>query len=126
MNLLSEDSDDEDSKEIRFEGYLYKVTQLKKIKKLWFKLVGKDLYYFKTKESVSHQGMHCLAGVYFQEEQILVIEGRQFYSFSVIYPNKIRKYFCESEKEFRDWIKFLKMITGYSMITDLYEVKVSN
>jgi hypothetical protein len=97
---------------------------MKKIKKLWFKLVGRDLYFFKNKESTTHQGMHCLTGVYFQEENNLVIESRPFFSFSIIYPNKIRKYFCENEKEFKDWIKCLRMVTGFSLINDLYDVKV--
>lgn len=39
------DSDDEDLKvEIKYEGYLYKLTQTKKLKKLFFKLINRDLY----------------------------------------------------------------------------------
>lgn len=39
------DSDDDDIKEeITYEGYLYKLTQTKKLKKLFFKLINKDLY----------------------------------------------------------------------------------
>jgi hypothetical protein len=37
------DSDDEDD-EIRYEGFLYKQTQTKKLKKLYFKLINRDLY----------------------------------------------------------------------------------
>jgi len=41
----SSDSDIEDSKEeINYEGYLYKITQTKKLKVLFFKLINKDLY----------------------------------------------------------------------------------
>ena len=38
---IDDDSDDEDS---NFEGYLLKITQTKRLKKLWFRLVHKDLY----------------------------------------------------------------------------------
>ena len=43
MNL-KDDSDDEDGEIVNFEGYLLKITQTKKLKKLWFKLIHKDLY----------------------------------------------------------------------------------
>lgn len=40
-----EDSDDDDVKlDIKYEGYLYKLTQTKKLKKLFFKLINRDLY----------------------------------------------------------------------------------
>jgi len=40
-----EDSDSEDEKDIiRIKGYLYKLTDINKMKKLWFNLVQKDLY----------------------------------------------------------------------------------
>lgn len=40
------DSDDENEDEItaKMEGYLYKITKSKKVKKLWFRMVNKDLY----------------------------------------------------------------------------------
>jgi hypothetical protein len=37
------DSDDEDD-EVKYEGYLFKITETNKLKKLWFKLYNKDLY----------------------------------------------------------------------------------
>ena len=40
------DSDD-DIQDVKYEAYLYKITQSKKLKKLWFKLLGKDLYCIK-------------------------------------------------------------------------------
>jgi hypothetical protein len=40
-----EDSDGEKEEQpIKFEGYLYKITTSKKLKKLWFKLLGKEVY----------------------------------------------------------------------------------
>lgn len=34
----------EEDEEVRYEGVLYKITNTKKLKKLWFKLIGRDLY----------------------------------------------------------------------------------
>ena len=42
-DIVDYDSDD-DIQDVKYESYLYKITQSKKIKKLWFKLIGKDLY----------------------------------------------------------------------------------
>ena len=41
---------DEDEKSIiKYEGYMLKITEDKKIKKVYYRLIGKDLYYFKKK-----------------------------------------------------------------------------
>jgi hypothetical protein len=46
LKIEDNDSDDEveGEGEIKHEGFLYKITQTKKLKKLWFKLSHKDLY----------------------------------------------------------------------------------
>ena len=41
--IVDYDSDD-DIQDVKYEAYMYKITQSKKIKKLWFKLIGRDLY----------------------------------------------------------------------------------
>ena len=118
------DSDEEDEKEIKYEGHLYKITKSKKLKKLWFKLVHRDLYYFKSKEEKSHRGMHNLSGVFIKEELSIKYEGMDLYCFSVVYPKKIRNYYVSDTKEFKDWINFMQKATGYSSLTDIYDVKV--
>ena len=50
---------DEKNEVLKCEGYLYKYID-KKMRKLYFKLIYKDLYYFKNKEDKSHKGMHNL------------------------------------------------------------------
>jgi len=36
--------DDDENELIQFEGYIYKITESNKLKKLWFKLYDKDLF----------------------------------------------------------------------------------
>ena len=44
-----------------YESYLYKITpNTKKLKKLYFKLYDKNLYYYKNEKSPIHKGMHNL------------------------------------------------------------------
>jgi hypothetical protein len=43
-NSLDKDLAFDDNEDIKHEGHLYKITEQKCIKRLWFKLVHKDLY----------------------------------------------------------------------------------
>lgn len=121
------DSDEEDEKnDLRYEGFLFKLTHSKKLKKLWFKLVYKDLYYYKTKDDHQHKGMHNLSGVFIKEEPVMSFEGVNYYAFSVVYPKKARVYYVDTEEEYKNWCKFIRKSTGYSNLTDIYDVKVIN
>jgi hypothetical protein len=117
------DSDDEEAKDLRFEGFLYKITQSKKLKKLWFKLLYKDLYYYKSQEETTHKGMHNLSGVFVKEDQPITYDGKPLYCFSVIYPKKSRFYYVDSEEDYQNWMKNMRKATGYANLTDIYDVK---
>lgn len=118
------DSDEDEDSEIKYEGYLYKITQSQKLKKLWFKLVHRDFYYYKSKEEASHKGMHNLSGVYIKEENGIIYEGVDFFCFSVVYPKKVRNYYTNDKQEYKNWIKLIQKATGYQSLTDIYDVKV--
>lgn len=117
---------------MKFEGVLYKITTTKKLKKLWFKLLGKDLYCkkmikfldFKSSEETKHKGMHNLSGVFLQEENQHEIDGIKFYCFSVVYPKKSRYYYVDNEEDYNNWLKNIRKAIGYSNLTDIYDVKV--
>jgi tRNA A-37 threonylcarbamoyl transferase component Bud32 len=119
-----ENSDEEEEKEnvVQNEGYLIKFTD-NKLKKIWFKLVGKDLFYFKNKNQDIHKGMHNLSGVFINEEEPKEINGKKYYCFSVTYPKKSRIYYVEKENEYKIWIEKLKIATGYTNLTDIYDIK---
>ena len=129
--IFNSDEEDENSEEeedvIKNEGYLYKYAA-NKLKKVWFKLVHKDLFYFKNDKDEIHKGMHNLSGVFLNEEPIKEINGKKFFSFSIQYPKKTRYYFVEKESEYKVWIEKLKAATGYTNLTDIYEIssKIGN
>ena len=117
------DSDDNEEKDnIEMEGYIYK-KQEDKIKQIYFKLIYKDLYYYKTKEDIKHKGMHNLSGVYVKEEEPCLIEGKKFYSFIILFPAKERKYYVINEEEYKKWVKAIRKAVGYSNLNDIYEIK---
>ncbi len=67
--------------------------------------------------------MHNLSGVYYKEEKPDMLEGISLFSFSINYPKKNRIYYVENEDEYKIWLEKLKFCTGYSELSDLYEVK---
>ena len=113
---------EEDEEVLKYEGYLYKLVE-NKMRKLWFKLVHRDLYFYKDKNDQSHRGMHNLSGLFVQVEQGRVHDGKTYYCFSVVYPAKTRIYFCDDEKQYKEWIENLKKATGYTNLLDIYDVK---
>ena len=122
-----DDNDDEEEEEeekdiLKYEGELYKLVD-GKMRELYFKLVHKDLYFFKNKGDTIHKGMHNLNGLFLQKEKSVINEGITYYSFSVVYPTKTRVYYCKSEKEFNEWFDKLKIATGYTNLLEIYDVK---
>ena len=113
---------EDDEEIIKYEGYLYKLID-KKMRKLYFKLLHKDLFFYKDKNDVSHRGMHNLSGLFVKVEEAKTFDGKKYFCFSVVYPAKTRMYYCDDEKQFKDWIDNLKKATGYTNLLDIYEVK---
>ena len=117
-----EEEEEEEEDILRHEGVLYKLVD-GKMRELYFKLVHKDLYFFKNKGDSHHKGMHNLSGLFLQKEKTVNYEGTNYYSFSVVYPTKTRIYYCKNEKEYKEWFEKLKVATGYTNLLDIYEVK---
>ena len=113
---------DDDEEVNKYEGYLYKLID-KKMRKLYFKLVHKDLFFYKDKKDVSHRGMHNLSGLFVKVEEAKTFEGKKYFCFSVVYPAKTRMYYCDDEKQYKEWLDNLKKATGFTNLLDIYEVK---
>ena len=113
---------DDNEEVLKYEGYLYKLVE-NKMRKLWFKLVHRDLYFYKEQKDYSHRGMHNLSGLFIQVEQEKIYEGKTYFAFSVLYPAKTRIYYCDDEKQYKEWIEKLRKATGFTNLLDIYEVK---
>ena len=118
----SEEEEEEDEDILKYEGTLYKLVD-GKMRDLYFKLIHKDLYFYKNKGDAEHKGMHNLNGLFLQKEQSVEYEGSTYYSFSVVYPSKTRVYYCKDKKEYDGWIEKLKIATGYTNLLEIYDVK---
>ena len=134
MDSASENDDDNNKSDLGGEGiqnnsneeitdgYLYKI-QGNKMKKIYFKLICKDLYYYKSKEHTKHKGMHNLSGVYIKDEGTVTINDKKLYCFNIIFPSKERKYYVSDEKEYIKWVESIRKVVHYSNLNDLYEIK---
>ena len=104
------------------EGYLFKI-QDKKVKKIYFKLICKDLYYYKSKSNKRHKGIHNLSGVFIQSNGLVKLGNKQYYCFTIIFPTKARKYYLSDESEYYNWVNTIRKIVGYSNLNEIYEIK---
>ena len=114
--------DSNENKGINYQGKLYKFVN-DKFKELWFKLIYKDLFYYKYKTDKNHRGMHNLSGLFLQAQGLKEIKGRKMYCFNILFPSKNRIYYCDNEEEYKNWINALKKATGYTNLLDLYDIK---
>lgn len=78
---------------------------------------------YKDNQSKYHKGLHNISGVFLTENPDSVIENKNYKSFSIIYPNKIRKYYVESLDEFNRWMQILKQVIEYAELSEYYQVK---
>ncbi len=129
-NKLGDNKDDDDDmfdiqedQCVQYEGYVYKYSQSqKKMKKTYFKLIGKDLYYYKKKEETNHRGMHNLSGVFIKRGDDFEFEGKKYLSIVILY--KIEKsYYFDNEQDFNIWFEKLNLAIQNKSLFDKYEVK---
>ena len=117
------EDDDENNQNIKFEGYLLKIRKDGELKKLYFKLLYHDLYFFKSQEDEEHGGVHNLCDVFIKEGNPYTYQGKYLYCFSIIYPEKERKYYTEDKKDYHKWIKNLRKAVDYEDLYKSYEMK---
>ena len=81
-----EENEDQTNEEkiIKYEGYLYKLIE-DNLKKIWFKLVHHDLYFFKNKFDKEHRGMHNLSGDFIEPLPFLQKDDKKYYGFSFLF-----------------------------------------
>ena len=119
---FSHEEDDKINEGLTYQGKLYKYVN-DKIKGLWFKLIYKDLYYYKRKNEKVHRGMHNLSGLFLKTKGIKEINGKQYYCFTIISSNKNRDYYCDNEEDYNNWVSVLKKAIGYTDLLEIYDIK---
>ena len=125
-NKEEEDNPLEDIEEenfVRYEGYVYKYSQTqKKMKRTYFRLIGKDLYYYKKKEEKNHRGMHNLSGVFIKKGEDFEYDGKKYLSIVIVYKSE-KSYYFDNEDDFNIWFEKLNTAVQNKSLFDKYEVK---
>ena len=106
------------------EGILYKFVE-NKMRPLFFKLIHKDLYFYKSQKETLHKGMHHLSGLFLRKEKVFFFENKQYFSLSLISPSKTRTYYLTDQNEFEQWYSKFQIATGYTNLTEVYDIKQS-
>ena len=106
-----------------YENYLYEVNSEGIMKSNWVKLIFKDIYYYKTKDSPMYKGMHNLSDVYIKQNELYEYEGKKYYSFTMIFPKKTKTFYCEKEEEYQTWMKKLKNAINFTNINESYDIQ---
>ena len=108
---------------VRYEGYVYKYSQTqKKMKKTYFRLIGKDLYYYKKKEEKNHRGMHNLSGVFIKKGEDFEYDGKKYMSIVILYKTE-KSYYFDNEEDFNKWFEKLNLAVQNKSLFDKYEVR---
>jgi tRNA A-37 threonylcarbamoyl transferase component Bud32 len=109
-------------KKIIKEGYLYRISESGKLKKIYFKLINNHLFYFKNKDS-AHIGMNCLIRAFIKESYAREINDKDYFCFKLIFGKKEREYFVDNEEEYSLWLNIFKKILHCENINDLYNIQ---
>ena len=108
---------------VRYEGYVHKYSQTqKKMKKTYFRLIGKDLYYYKKKEEKNHRGMHNLSGVFIKKGEDFEYDGKKYMSIVILYKTE-KSYYFDNEEDFNKWFEKLNLAVQNKSLFDKYEVR---
>ena len=120
------DDDDliiEEDQYIEYEGYIYKFSRNQKnMKKIYFKLIGKDLYYYQKKGEEKNRGMNNLSGVFIKKGEDLEFEGKKYKTITILYK-KEKSYYFDNEEDFNIWFEKLNLAIQNKNLFDKYEIK---
>lgn len=121
--------DDEDccplceKKDIKKEGYLLRKAKKKnKLTRDWFSLLGRELYYYRSKKETQHKNLYILVGVFLIKEEPEVFQDElKLYPFTLVFTHKRRTFYLIKEEERDSWLEVLKGAVGYSDFFDFYK-----
>ena len=115
-------NDDDNSKKVTYENYIYKVSQNSKLKKYYLVLINKDIFYYKSEDKKEVLGMHNLSGCFVKENGAKNINDKTYYCFTLVFPSKERSFYCNSKEIYDNFNRALKEAFGYLNFFDYYEM----
>ena len=111
---------------IKYEDFVYKVTESGNFRKIYLVVINKDIFYFKSETKKEFLGMHHLSGCFINEgKEIEDFKGKKYYSFEIYskHNNKCRKFYTENKVDSAIFIGILKKALKYAIFSDNYDIK---
>ena len=115
FNLLQKDQTD-------YSGFMFKITKENNMKIYWFKLILNDLFYYKNRDDKIHLGMHHLSGVFMNKNGKKMFKGVELFSFSLIYPKKVRNFYLDKKENFDFWLAHIGKNINCLRVYNFYEL----
>ena len=112
---------------IFYEGLIFKLSKdednkKNKIKKIFFRLVGKDLYYYKKSDLINHKGINNLSCTFIKEGKDIVINEVKYYSIVINYYKKEKIYYFDTIENRNIWLEKFRDVIRQKNIINKYEI----
>jgi len=106
-----------------YENLVYKITEKGNLKSYWLMCQGTDIYYYKDEKKDNLQGMHSLTGCFVKETGERTIDNVKYYSFSIMFPSKVRNYYTKEKHITRDFVNSIMQGSSHQCFFDFYEMR---
>ena len=106
--------------ENKYESTVFKITDKGKLKSYYIKLIKNDLFYFKSKDTKFHTGMHHLTNnIILTKNKKQKYKSIWLFSLSIINQEKKYNYFFDKEDTMVQWYKHLQRALLYRKLEDI-------
>ena len=109
------------------EGLIFKFSKdgnnkVNKVKEIFFRIVGKDLYYYKKFDHTNHKGINNLCCTFVKEGEDVIINEVKYFSIVINYYKKEKIYYFDNKENRNIWLNKLRDATGQENIKNKYKI----
>ena len=109
------------------EGLIYKLSKgennkTDKVKKIFFRIIGKDLYYYKKSDLTNHKGINNLSCAFVKEGEDVIINEIKYFSIVINYYKKEKIYYFDSKENRNTWLEKFHDAIGQKNIEKKYNI----
>jgi hypothetical protein len=101
-------------------GYLYADYEGLKLKKYWYKLVGRTLFQYYDSNDLQHFKVFDISGCFVKKSIDEDISHYKLYTFSLLLFKSVFKFYALDNQERDNWIKFINHSLNHRSVEDHY------
>ncbi len=121
-----EDEVNEIKESITHEGDLFKFSKKEKgvLMPFYLAIIDQSIYYYHSKDDPKedYYKTHYLAGCFIRDHQKEKINGEYYFSFSIIFPHSVKRYFHNKYDVIHSWVMKLREAIGYKNFFDYFTI----